>query len=378
MVHREWEASWRKEPLPLLGPWLRYEGPISLARIAEVFGVSLIEAEDAVNALAEVEEVIRDVQVAHVQLAHVQPAHVQPAQAASPLVCDSRNLEMLLRLSRRKQRPEIIERPSAILIPFLALRQGLLTMGNENTASGEAAIKKLHACCAPVKLWETEFLTARCARYSPEIINREISEGRLVWYGAGKEKIGLCRPDDLELVNINNAPKSGQKPDADNSSAVAIMARLIDSGFFDRPRDFWEIKDAVNASARQSVNSKDCAAALWKEAWQGRLSSDSFEPLRRGVQNGFTVKSAETVELNPKPDSRSPRMPHIPRSLRERWRDGAPVSGRWFSIILDEAPVENNAQSQWWDDPLDEEGRNRDRVRLLLARWGILCRPLFE
>jgi ATP-dependent Lhr-like helicase len=69
-------------------------------------------------------------------------------------------------------------------------------------------------------------------------------------------------------------------------------------------------------------------------------------------------------------------MPRIPRSLRERWRDGAPVSGRWFSIVLDEAPVENNAQ--WWDDPLYEEGRNRDRVRLLLARWGILCRPLLE
>jgi ATP-dependent Lhr-like helicase len=69
-------------------------------------------------------------------------------------------------------------------------------------------------------------------------------------------------------------------------------------------------------------------------------------------------------------------MPRIPRSLRDRWRDGAPVSGRWFSIVLDEALVENTAE--WWDDPLDEEGRNRDRVRLLLARWGILCRPLLE
>jgi len=70
-------------------------------------------------------------------------------------------------------------------------------------------------------------------------------------------------------------------------------------------------------------------------------------------------------------------MPHIPRSLRDRWRDGAPVSGRWFSIVLVD-DVENTMQGQWWDDPLNEEGRNRDRVRLLLARWGILCRPLLE
>jgi ATP-dependent Lhr-like helicase len=68
-------------------------------------------------------------------------------------------------------------------------------------------------------------------------------------------------------------------------------------------------------------------------------------------------------------------MPRIPRSLRDRWRDGAPVSGRWFSIVLADVETE---KGQWWDDPLEEEGRNRERVRLLLARWGILCRPLME
>jgi ATP-dependent Lhr-like helicase len=364
MVHRDWEASWRREPLPLLGPWLRYEGPISLSRIAEVFGLSVAAVEDAVNDLAEVEELVCDVRL---------------ADGSSPLVCDSRNLEMLLRLSRRKQRPEISERPAALLVPFLALRQGLLSINNEQ--NNEAAIKKLNACCAPVKLWETEFFTARCAHYTPEIINSEINEGRLVWYGAGKEKIGFCRPDDLELVNANTVHKPRQKIHSE------AFTQLISNGFFDRPRDFWEIKDAINASAGQNVNSKDCADALWQEAWQGRLSSDSFEPLRRGIQYGFTTKNTETVELTPQSSSGSPRMPRIPRSLRDRWRDGAPVSGRWFSIVLDE----NTAQGQCWDelqpspqgegsplDPLDEESRNRDRVRLLLARWGILCRPLLE
>jgi ATP-dependent Lhr-like helicase len=363
VVHREWEASWRREPLPLLGPWLRYEGPTVLPRIAEVFGVSLAEAEDAVNALAEVEEVVRDVRL---------------AEDTSPFICDSRNFEMLLRLSRRKQRPEISERPAAFLVPFIALRQGI---GNREQGAGNRdAIKKLNACCAPVKLWETEFFTARCAHYSPEIINNEINEGRLVWYGAGKEKIGFCRPDDLELVNVNTVHKSGQKIHSENEamSVGEVFTQLINNGFFDRPRDFWEIKDAINTSARRNVSSKDCAEALWQTAWQGKLSSDSLEPLRRGIQFGFTVKNTETADLNIKSSLGSPRMPHIPRSLRDRWRDGAPVSGRWFSIVLNEAFVDDSVQDQWWDDPLDEEARNRDRVRLLLARWGILCRPLME
>jgi ATP-dependent helicase Lhr and Lhr-like helicase len=414
MVHREWEESWRHDPLPLLGPWLRYEGPISLQDIAEVFGISPAEAEDAVNALAEVEEVVCDVQL---------------AGDPSPLICDSRNLEMLLRLSRRKQRPEISERPASLLVPFLALRQNLL-IGNREQGTGTpkvhgedvffdlcdragaqenaavcqlgredfslssgrrdaqagtafSAIKKLNACCAPVKLWETEFFTARCAHYSPEIINQEINEGRLVWYGMGKEKIGLCRLDDLELVSMSTVQKSKQKifseAEARGTGFLSeAFAQLINRGFFDRPRDFWEIKDAINTNTQQSVNSKDCAEALWLEAWQGRLSSDSFEPLRRGIQYGFTIKNTETVERPPQTSSGSPRMPRIPRSLRDRWREGAPVSGRWFSIVLNEATVENTTQDQWWDDPLNEESRNRDKVRLLLARWGILCRPLLE
>ncbi|MCL2600060.1 MAG: DEAD/DEAH box helicase, partial [Treponema sp.] len=52
---------------------------------------------------------------------------------------------------------------------------------------------------------------------------------------------------------------------------------------------------------------------------------------------------------------------------------GAPVRGAWYSLALD-ANHGNSAA----EDPFDRECRNRDRVRLLLARWGILCRPLFE
>jgi ATP-dependent Lhr-like helicase len=60
----------------------------------------------------------------------------------------------------------------------------------------------------------------------------------------------------------------------------------------------------------------------------------------------------------------------LPRALRDKWKQGAPVSGSWFSIDLNEAGG--------IPDPLDEEELMRDRVRLLLDRWGILCRPLLE
>ncbi|MDR0495088.1 MAG: DEAD/DEAH box helicase, partial [Treponema sp.] len=196
IVHREWETLWQgDEALTVLGPWLRYEGPISISRIAEIFGVSVSHAEDAVNALVEVEEIACGIRIEHEEL----------------FFCDRENLEMLLRLSRRKARPEIKEQPASMLIPFLALRQGLLE-GDSAAVTGTDAdtvfFKKLAAWLAPAKLWETELLPARRAQYHPEIIDRAIREGRLVWYGKGREKISICRPDDVDLVFTNE----GQLP----------------------------------------------------------------------------------------------------------------------------------------------------------------------
>jgi ATP-dependent Lhr-like helicase len=342
VVHLELAEAWENESLSLLGPWLRYEGPVSVQRLTEVFGTNE-NVEDVVTALAEVDEVVCDVEVA----------------GNRSLICDRENLDMLLRLSRKKARPVIRERPTSALIPFLALRQGLADI-SDNGVSAAAFLKKLDGCSAPVKLWEAEFCTARCNNYNPEIIDREIREGRLVWYGAGKERIGLCSVDDLDLV-LPETENSDKKP----APLSENFNLTIQSGFFDRPRDFWEIKDEI-AHTNNTLNSSQYAEALWREAWLGRLSSDSLEPIRRGIEKGFAVKELESPEQN---GQTVPRHRRIPRALRDRWRDGAPVRGRWFSIAAD---------NETSPDPFDEECRNRDRVRLLINRWGILCRPLLS
>jgi ATP-dependent Lhr-like helicase len=292
---------------------------------------------------------------------------------------------MLLRLSRRKACPEINERPASALIPFFALHQGL-------TKHNAAFPKKLTACSAPAKLWETEFCTARCGNYTPEMLDREIQEGHVVWYGTGKEKIGICPVDDLDLVYTQSVPKETPTPQETPTSTTDVINGIINTSFFDRTRDFWEIKD------QSGLNSKDCAEALWQAAWEGRLSSDSFEPIRRGIEHGFVPKNLDNSELliqgqnavrSLQGGHRNPRRPQIPRALRDRWKSGAPVRGGWFSLAVNEPLAETRemADSAVCDptvcdpavfDPYDEELRNRDRVRLLLHRWGILCRPLLE
>jgi ATP-dependent Lhr-like helicase len=115
VVHREWAKKWKESDRKkfaeeYLGQWLRYQGPIPLSKIASVFGLSIAEAGEVVQLFSEPEQetLVSDVIVEDV---------------GHNLVCDRENLEMLLRLSRRKRRPEIKEKPAALIVPFLARRQ---------------------------------------------------------------------------------------------------------------------------------------------------------------------------------------------------------------------------------------------------------------
>ncbi|MDR3138365.1 MAG: DEAD/DEAH box helicase [Treponema sp.] len=348
-VHREWAETWEEEAAALLGPWLRYEGPLPLSRINAVFGFRPAEGEAAADALAEAGELIRGVAIA----GDGSPGGL--VQDREDLICDRENLELLLRLSRGRSRPRIRERPPALLIPYLARRQGILrglnVSGPENRA---LPWEKLRGFAAPAKLWETEFFPARRENYQTRDLDREIEEGSLLWYGAGKERAGFCRPEELDLVFPEETAPAGEGFPRDD--------------FFDRPRNFWEIKDHFK------LETAACTELLLKEAWRGRLSADSWEPIRQSIKQGRRPEGRE-----PGPGSSTAPLPgpygsrRLPRALRDRWKRGVPVRGNWFSLDRDYENPELRGLDSW-----DEEELNRDRVRLLLERWGILCRPLLE
>ncbi|MCL1818320.1 MAG: hypothetical protein FWG35_05260, partial [Spirochaetaceae bacterium] len=316
-VHRENAALWEKDPRPLLAAWLRREGPVSEERIAEVFGLDAGEARAALEALAEEGEVVCGVAL-----------RTREGETV-PFVCDRENLGFLLRLSRKKSRPAIRPLPLMRLPCCLARRQNIL--------QPEGPPWKSLACyTAPARLWETEIFPARCDAYRPQDLDAELDAGRLVWFGAGREKCGFCAPEDLDLVLPRRAGKS-------------LFGELAEA------KDFWQLKDA------SGLDMNSCVAAVWKEAWAGQISSTSWEPVRaaaRGLAENFSVEEALPAGTRRR----------IPRALRERWKKGAPLAGRWFSLAADEG----------FYDPLDEEELDRDRVRLLVARWGVLCRPLLE
>jgi ATP-dependent Lhr-like helicase len=360
VVHSEWARPWLDGAWALLASWMRYQGPVSLSRIGDVFGRGEGAGQEGdARGEDDADGLVRDVRIL--------PAGGIPE---GPLLCDRENLDLLLRLIRRKARPLIRERPLTLLVPFLALRQGFFHTSGGGLWDWAAGLS------LPARLWETEIFSARQRDYSPETLDREIREGRLVWYGAGKERAGFCRPEDLDLAAPGEAGVRG----AEEGVVPGILPLLSrrgsgEAGFFDTPRDFWEIKKA------SGLETGPCVEAIWETAWQGRISADSWEPLRRGLENGFGLPdrgaasrdgSSSGILGNPL-SSRS--YPRLPRALRDKWRAGSPVPGRWYSLDPDgEFPSRTGGE----EDPLYREELDRGRVRLLLRRWGVLCRPLLE
>ncbi len=327
-VHEERRAEVEADILSRLGEWLRYEGPVSPGRVAAVTGIPEDRSRDALNARAGEGGISSAVRVSGVP---------------EELYCDETNLELLLRRTRKAARPSVDERPVSDLPLFLARLQGL------SGARPGGPWEPLAGWTAPVRLWETELLPARIPDYSPAALDRELEEGRLLWFGSGRETVGLCAPEDLDLVLPDRPKESVLVPD--------VLS------------DFWTIRDACGLSP------DDCARALWEEAWKGAAASDAWESLRSGVRAHFGRRAdlGRRADALPRPEVPRPEpspfgVPRrIPRALRDRWKGGPPVAGRWFSLGAEGDP-----------DPLERDQLNRDRVRLLLRRWGILCRPLLE
>jgi ATP-dependent Lhr-like helicase len=341
IVHRERAASWKQDAPALLGSWLRYEGPCSLPLIGTFFGLSPAETAGVTAALADAGWLVREVTLGE----------------EAGLVCDRENLDFLLRLSRKQRRREVRERPAALLIPYLARHQGIIFKGmnpgsSPGTVSGEPW-EALWGYAAPAALWEGDILPIRIPGYSGETLDGKIRSGELLWYGTGTERAAFCPPEDMDLAG---GEKLGTAPPFEGRGVPA---------FFDFPKDFWEIKEAL------ALDTPSCVRALWDEVWKGRLSADSFEPVRRGLARGFVPREEETL-----PGPLRGRRKRLPRALRDRWRAGPPVPGRWFSLEPDWG--EGLSSNTMDFDPLETEELERDRVRLLLKRWGVLCRPLLE
>ncbi len=305
-----------------LAGWLAYYGPIGKKQLVSILGVTPERLEEALGSLIEAGDLIMD---------------LFGEESRELEVCDSQNLEMLLRMTRRRRRPSFQALPLEQLALFSALFQGIALKGNTVEVL-QQRLEQLFGWPAPADAWEEHLLPARVQQYRSEWLDNLTNSTDLIWFGCGPKRISLAFTTDLELFHPNH-PGHGRDGEG--------LEQLIPDR---RGRySFFEIAEHSHLDAVRA------AELLWKEAWKGHVTSDSFRTIRRGILTRFRPG-----------DLRQEAGLTSRRSGFDRWKASRPIEGHWLRIDLPEHE----------QDMLEQEELTRDRVRQLFRRYGLLFREL--
>ncbi|MBN2441906.1 MAG: DEAD/DEAH box helicase [Spirochaetales bacterium] len=306
----------------LFAEWCRFYGPLTFHFIETVFGIPRQTIETKSLHLSERGDIIVDEITEELSVTEV---------------CDTDNFERLLRLSRKKARPAFEILPVSHLPLFLATWQGIISPG-QGTESFKKIVEQLFGYPAPSRLWETDLFASRVKDYSPSILDTLLSQSNLMWFGCKKNYLTFALKDDLDLF------LESHKNDRHNS--IEDIFPDINGRY-----TFWEILDHCK------MDSSELTQNLWKGVWQGTLSNESFEIIRKGIQSKFRPESFKN-------DLLSGRQ-RLKRIGYNRWKTSRPIEGSWYHLCPDSQA-----------DPLFYEELKKERVRQLFLRYGILFREL--
>ncbi len=312
----------------IINEWLQFYGPVSPKQIKDTLGV-----EGPI-----LEEILADC-IADEALC----AGRLVSDGGDDDVCDRENFEHLLRLCRAQSLPAFEPLDIESLPVFLAFYQSIGRTEEGMEGLGHV-IEQLLCYPQPAERWETEILPARFREYLPSWLDSLISEGELRWIGAEKQQVAFCFETDLDLMQEEETPF----PEAD-----AFKSPLPDtSGRYD-------FSTLLRLTGLRPGALSD---RLWAGVWKGLISNDSFLALRRGIKTRFKAPAAFESKTGRRRRGLGPNN----RGRFSRWKNTMPFAGNWFSV----------SPPTLEGDLLDREERNKERVRLLLDRYGILFREL--
>ncbi len=310
-----------------LGQWLSYYGPLDEAVLKTTFGLSDSQLESVCESLQNMDRIVRG------NFTDIMNA---------PQICYQENLEILLRMARKARQPEFKALPENALPLYLAAFQGLTVTG-ETAEELQSRIDQLFGYIAPALSWEEYIFPARLSPYSLSWLDSLIQSSDLSWFGCGDKKIGFAFREDLEL--FMTAPDSSEETKK-NNTGIDIEKLLPDK------RGRYSFFDIITYSG---LNSETASEELWKLVWQGELLNDTFAVLRKGIMNKFNPSKIE--------GKRRGRRGHF-----NRWKSSRPLLGNWY------------APDYGWGetDAMEEMEIQKDRVRQLLRRYGILFREILS
>jgi ATP-dependent Lhr-like helicase len=303
----------------LLGRYARTHGPFTTGQAAERFGIGIRVAADALAALAARGQLVR--------------GEFTSEATDSEQWCDAEVLRILRRRSLAALRAQVEPVSTSAFARFLPDWQ-YLDSGLRGVDGVATVIDQLAGVPIPASAWEPLILARRVRDYSSQMLDELLASGEAVWSGHGS----ITAQDGwIALHPSEVAPATLAAPDSvvlEEAHRAILDGLAAGGGFF-----FRQFGDGATR------------AALWDLVWAGRVTGDTFAPLRALLG---TAATSRTTHRN----RRAPRL-------------------RAYTPIPTAAPVDPAVAGRWSLLPerlADGTERSHTQAELLLGRYGVVTK----
>ncbi|QAY60170.1 ATP-dependent helicase [Microbacterium protaetiae] len=220
-----------------------------------------------------------------------------------------------------------------------------LTRPLEGIDGVAAVIEQLAGVPIPASAWESLVLPSRVRDYAPGMLDELTATGEVIWSGHGTLP---GRDGWVALHSAGDAPLTLAEPDGEITPA-SLEERLINILGAGGAYFTAQLRTLADADSEQDV-----IDALWQLTWSGRVTNDTFAPLRALTSGGSQAhKSARRT-----PRARLYRGMALPRKSSVPPRPPT-LGGRWSLLP---------------DPETDLAVRATAVGSLLLDRYGVVTR----
>ncbi len=308
------------DPLGFLAyRYARTHGPFVTRDLARRLGLRPAQIEPSLRSLAGTGTLVR--------------GEIRPG-GSEPDWCDADVLRRLKRRTLARLRDAVAPVDAATLGLFLP-QWHALGSGREGLARLVEVVQQLEGLELPWSALHTTILPGRVGDFRVDMLDMLAATGQVVWIG----RAPLGSKDGRITLYLREHVRDLLLP-GDQDAPTEPIHGLILAHLETRGASFlFELEDAVRGQLADT-DRQTFKAALWDLVWAGKITNDTFAPLRAlGLRSG--------------------------RSPRQRGRSGAAMAGGRWSLV-----------GQLHDARLSDTQRAVARANMLLDRYGVVSREM--
>ncbi|MCY0905592.1 ATP-dependent helicase [Arthrobacter sp. H14-L1] len=215
---------------------------------------------------------------------------ISSSAAAPSEWCDVEVLRKLRRRSLAALRAEVEPVDPAAYARFLPAWQHVRTTGNPVPQGQTTQLRGLDGVLTvvdqlagvpiPASAWEPLVLAGRVGNFVPAMLDELTAAGEVLWSGAGSlpGNDGWISLHVAESAPLTLNPQAGFEP---SDLQLRLLNHLSGGGAY----FFHQLKEVAGPAAGDT----EVLTALWELVWAGRISNDTFAPVRSLLAGGHTA-----------------------------------------------------------------------------------------